>query len=163
MRHEAMKCEHQCLSPTILHESRGWWSRYAWRLAALSSACDAAGNFTWELVAWNATDGPAANSTTPFSVARLGSQQVLTQDMQQLLRENQLDPATLPNYFLHLYVHARKPWLPVTVRGARLRHACAGFPATLCTLWELRVCSRLRCWWHVALQCPGAHVSCRRV
>ena len=72
-------------------------------------------------MAWNATSGPAANSTTPFSIARLGSQQVLTQDMQQLLRENQLDPATLPSYFLHLYVRAWKPCPPVTARGARLR------------------------------------------
>lgn len=66
-----------------------------------------AGNFTWELVAWNATDGPTANQTTQFAVARLGSQPVLTQDLQQLLRDNNLDPATLPNYFLHLYVRAR--------------------------------------------------------
>lgn len=76
-------------------------------------------------MAWNATSGPTANSTTPFSVARLGSQQVVTQDMQQLLRENQLDPATLPNYFLHLYVRAWKPCLPVTVRGARMQRARA--------------------------------------
>ena len=101
-------------------------------------ACHAAGNFTWELVAWNATSGPAANSTTPFNIARLGSQQVLTQDMQQLLRENQLDPATLPNYFLHLYVRALNPCLPVTVRGARLRCARASFSATLCLHWGVR-------------------------
>lgn len=76
-------------------------------------------------MAWNATSGPTANSTTPFSIARLGSQQVLTQDMQQLLRENQLDPATLPNYFLHLYVRASEPCLPDTVNGVRLRRARA--------------------------------------
>ncbi|KAK9835150.1 hypothetical protein WJX81_001501 [Elliptochloris bilobata] len=76
------------------------------------------GNLTWELVAWNATDGPAANRTSAFSVARLGSQQVLAQDMQQLLRDNNLDPATLPNYFLHLYARAGVP--------AAMRAATAG-------------------------------------
>ena len=98
-------------------------------------ACAAAGNFTWELVAWNATSGPTANSTTPFNIARLGSQQVLTQDMQQLLRENQLDPATLPNYFLHLYVRAWKPCQPVIARGAHLRCARSRFSEALCLQW----------------------------
>ena len=69
-----------------------------------SKGAPGAGNLTWELVAWNATDGPTANRTTPFTVAYLGSQQVLVQDMLQLLRDNNLDTATLPNYFLHLYV-----------------------------------------------------------
>ena len=55
-------------------------------------------------MAWNATAGPTANRTTPFTVAYLGSQQVLVQDMLQLLRDNNLDTATLPSYFLHLYV-----------------------------------------------------------
>ncbi len=55
-------------------------------------------------MAWNATKGPTANRTTPFTVAYLGSQQVLVQDMLQLLRDNNLDTATLPSYFLHLYV-----------------------------------------------------------
>ena len=92
-----------------------------WGLALTAAgAARRAGNLTWELVAWNATDGPTANQTTQFSVARLGSQAVLTQDLQQLLRDNNLDPATLPNYFLHLYVRAPAARRAAPALGGRL-------------------------------------------
>ncbi len=59
-------------------------------------------NVTVELIAWNATNGPAVSHSSVYTIGALGSKQFLTFDLKDTLQEAGAKPSDLPKYFVQI-------------------------------------------------------------
>ena len=61
-------------------------------------------NVTVELIAWNATNGPAVSHSSVYTIGALGSKQFLTFDLKDTLQEAGANASDLNKYFVQIRV-----------------------------------------------------------
>ena len=86
-------------------------------------------NVTVDLVAWNATAGPAVSHSGVYTIAALGSKRVLTFDLGDTLQEAGASPDQISEFFLRCTV--RGPPASPVVRHLSL--SLHGTPSAACT------------------------------
>ncbi|EIE20788.1 glycoside hydrolase [Coccomyxa subellipsoidea C-169] len=89
-------------------------------------------NVTVELIAWNATNGPAVSHSSVYTIGALGSKQFLTFDLKDTLQEAGAKPSDLSKYFAAAAAPA-----DVAGKVSAKSISPAGSPATYQSTWEI--------------------------